>query len=70
MKFVNVKIILIVIFLFPVHAYAYFDPGTGSLLFQAFVGSVAMVAVFWGRIKGSISSLFGRRQTEINQEDE
>jgi hypothetical protein len=44
----------------PVQAYAYFDPGTGSLIIQALIGALAAVTVFWGRVKMYVTSLFSK----------
>ena len=37
------------------NAYAYIDPGMGSLILQAILGSIAAaltsMAIFWGKIK-------------------
>jgi len=41
----------------PASALAYFDPGTGSLLIQALVGSVAFLAMFWRQVKAYISRI-------------
>lgn len=45
-----------------VPAYAYLDPGTGSIILQGLIASfmviAAAVAAFWHRIKSFISSLF------------
>jgi hypothetical protein len=43
---------------FPLPAYAYLDPGTGSLIVQSIIGAIAVgaasVSVFWTRLKGLI----------------
>ena len=45
----------------PSQAYAYIDPGTGSLIFQliiaAFVGGLFTLKLFWHRIKKFFRSL-------------
>jgi hypothetical protein len=55
---------IVVALLFPRDAFAYLDPGTGSLVFQTVVAALAAVAygvrVYWGKIKG----LFGRGRTK------
>ena len=42
--------------LFPADAYAYLDPGSGSLIFQTIVATLAGVAygvrLYWSRIRG------------------
>jgi len=42
----------------PAQAFAYFDPGTGSLIIQALIGGLAAVTLFWGRVKLFFASLF------------
>lgn len=63
-------LIVIIAVLFPVQAYAYFDPGTGSMLIQVAVGLMAGIAVFWGRIKAYISSKLNRGGETEKQENE
>jgi len=47
-------------------AYAYIDPGTGSMIFQMLIGALVgvgiTVKVFWEKIKLSISSRFARNE--------
>jgi len=50
-------IIFLTMLFAPAPAFAYFDPGTGSLLIQALVGSVAFMAMFWRQIKAYISRI-------------
>ncbi len=45
---------VIALSLSPTVAFAYFDPGTGSLLIQALIGGLAAVAVFWGNLKNYV----------------
>ena len=44
------------LFLFPSQAYAYLDPGTGSMILQGIIGGLAAVAVvakiYWHRLLG------------------
>lgn len=51
-------IIFLAMFFAPAPALAYFDPGTGSLLIQALVGSVAFLAMFWRQLKAYVSRIF------------
>ncbi len=50
-------------------AYAYLDPGTGSLIIQSIIGAVAAVGVtmklYWHKIK----LLFSGKQSSESQED-
>lgn len=54
-------LLAVVTLLFPRDAFAYLDPGSGSLIFQTIVAMLAGIAygvrVYWGRIVG----LFSRR---------
>jgi len=47
------------------HAYAYIDPGTGSMLVQALLAVVAVVSVsigiFWQRFRSFLSRIFNRK---------
>ena len=46
-------------------AYAYLDPGTGSMLLQALIGAIAgagiVIRLYWDKIKGFFSR-FGRNR--------
>lgn len=62
-------LVVIVALFFPTPAFAYFDPGTGSMLIQVVVGAVATVAVFWRKIKTAIRSRFGKKKTREDREN-
>ncbi len=51
---------------FPPPAYAYLDPGTGSLIVQLLVAGLLGVALtiklFWRRIRAGVASLFRREE--------
>jgi len=46
-------------------AYAYLDPGTGSMLIQAviaiFVASSVFLSMFWKRVKAFLNRTFGKK---------
>ena len=44
----------------PTTAFAYLDPGTGALLIQGLIGALAVVTVFWGRVKAYVRSFFAK----------
>jgi len=48
-------IIVILLFLIPVNAYAYLDPGTGSFIIQLIIAAIAGVSfsakIYWNKIK-------------------
>jgi hypothetical protein len=49
---------------FPLKAYAYLDPGTGSYIFQliiaALLGGLFAGKLFWNKIKISLKNLFSK----------
>ncbi len=56
-------------------AFAYLDPGTGSIILQGLIAGLAMAAaagsMYWRRIKAIFTSVFSRkkpRPTEPNQD--
>ena len=56
-------------------AYAYVDPGTGSIILQGLLAGIAVVitsvSLFWQRIKIFFSSLFSsRKPTDPNPESD
>ena len=48
-------ILILQFIILPSSAYAYLDPGSGSLLLQMFIafiaGSIFMIKLYWGRIR-------------------
>lgn len=64
-------IILVTVFLLPVPAFAYLDPGTGSFVIQgiiaAVVGAGFAIKMFWHRIK---SVFTGKPASEDDDPDE
>ena len=57
MYYMKLKLILIVtiIFMFNTSAFAYIDPGLGSIILQGFIGAIAAfsitVKIYWQNIK-------------------
>ena len=53
-------------------AYAYIDPGTGSMILQAIIGAIIgsamFIKIFWGKIKSIGSRIFGKKNAENNNE--
>ena len=60
----NLKQLILVIFisLNSVNAYAYIDPGTGSVLLQALLGAIAAVGayitLYWRKFKNFLNKIF------------
>ena len=52
----------------PSRAYAYLDPGTGSLIIQmvagAFLAAGMTIKLWWGHVKSVVSRLFSSRKGE------
>ena len=44
-------------------AHAYIDPGTGSILLQGLLASIAAIGLFWQRIKLVFSSILSSRKS-------
>jgi len=55
-------ITITIIFLYPSTSYAYLDPGTGSILLQAILGTIAAgfmtISIWWQKFKSFISKIF------------
>lgn len=51
---------------FPTMAFAYLDPGTGSIILQAILGfiaaAVASISIYWTKFKSLISKLFNKKK--------
>ena len=61
------KILLIFIFFAPsANAYAYLDPGTGSMIIQALLGVLAAVGayitLYWRKFKNLINKIFQKKK--------
>jgi len=65
-------IILIFMVLNPSFAYAYLDPGTGSIILQAIIGLIAAgltaVSIYWEKFKSIISKVFMRDKKDENKD--
>ena len=69
------KFLLILVLVFTSYsnmAYAYLDPGTGSIILQAILGflaaSVAAISVYWIKFKSIISKIF-KKKNKIDKEN-
>ena len=56
----------ITLIIFPTKAFAYLDPGTGSIILQAILGfiaaTIASISIYWEKFKSLISKLFGKKK--------
>ncbi len=52
--------------IFPTKAFAYLDPGTGSIILQAILGfiaaTIASISIYWTKFKSLISKLFDKKK--------
>lgn len=63
-KHIYIYIITLSLFVLPSHAYAYMDPGTGSMLLQALAASLLAVGVFWRRIITFLRGIFSKKSKD------
>ena len=70
MKTINQTILVLYIILLPSNAYAYLDPGTGSIILQAILGfiaaAIASISVYWTKFKMLINKIFKKKKEEEN----
>ncbi len=70
MKTINQTILILYIILLPSNAYAYLDPGTGSIILQAILGfiaaAIASISVYWTKFKMLINKIFKKKKEEEN----
>ena len=67
---VRLVFLLLISLIIPTAAYAYLDPGTGSMLVQAIIAMIAAVGVSYGVFKGKIKELFNRFFRRQRSDDE
>ena len=67
-----IKYAFFVYFLFLGNAYAYLDPGTGSIILQAIIGAIAAISAtatfYWRKIKLWIKSFFDKQNKTKDSE--
>ena len=61
-----VFIILLINFFFINNAFAYLDPGTGSIILQAILGAIAAAACYcafyWNKVKNLFKKIFKKKK--------
>lgn len=76
MKNIIISAYLMVVwsFCFTGNAYAYLDPGTGSIILQGIVGTVAAgsaaVGLYWDHVKVYFRSTFGGGEQDVASKHE
>ena len=57
---------MLTLIIFPTKAFAYLDPGTGSIILQAILGfiaaTIASISIYWTKFKSLISKLFDKKK--------
>jgi len=71
MKYYFQFFIALFIFINPGHAYAYLDPGTGSMLLQMLIGGVIAaiftIKMYWYQLKLFIKRKLGKENTQLGE---
>ena len=61
-----IKFYFIIMMLFTSNAYAYLDPGTGSIILQAILGfvaaAIASISLYWTKFKLFMIRLFKKKE--------
>ena len=57
-------LVCVIFLLTPSFAYAYIDPGTGSLILQALAALAFSALAFWRGLREKIKSFFKKNDTE------
>jgi len=56
----------VTLIIFPTKAFAYLDPGTGSIILQAILGFIAAtittISIYWTKFKSLIFKLFNKKE--------
>jgi hypothetical protein len=64
----TIYIALLFLFTFSGKAFAYLDPGTGSMLIQGLIGAIAagyfVIKTYWNKIIDLINKIRGKNDTE------
>ena len=72
MKDIYKLIIALIIITNSKYAYAYLDPGTGSMLFQALIGGVVAaiftIKMYWYHLKLFIKRKLGKEDTQLSED--
>ncbi len=61
-------LIIYLYFFFTSNAYAYLDPGTGSVILSAIVAGIVAIKSYWYLILSKIKNLFKKKNTQEDKE--
>ena len=57
---------IVTLIIFPIKAFAYLDPGTGSIILQAILGAIAAglsyCAFYWNKVKNFFRKIFKKKE--------
>jgi hypothetical protein len=60
------RLFLIYLFFFPFNLYAYFDPGSASVILQAIIASIvavgAYISIYFRKLKEIINKIFKKKK--------
>jgi len=56
--FIGIALIFLCVFAYPLNAEAYIDPGTGSVIIQAVIATIAVLGIYFRAIWRRASSVF------------
>ncbi len=67
-----ISFFIIVVAMLPTKAFAYLDPGTGSIILQAILGfiaaAVASISIYWTKFKLFLKKIFKKKEN-LTDED-
>ena len=53
-------------FVFTVNAYAYLDPGTGSIILSAIIAGLVTIKTYWKMLIEKIKNFFNKKKKRID----
>ena len=66
-------LVILIFFLFTSRAYAYLDPGTGTIILQAILAfiaaSIATLSFYWNKVKLFFSNFFKKEKKDKNEKN-
>ncbi len=67
-KINTIVVVIALNFVFSTNAYAYIDPGSGSIILQAiiaaFAGAGTAITIYWKKVKLFFSKIFKKKDNE------
>jgi hypothetical protein len=72
-RMIGVLLLAVLPYIFVNRAYAYIDPGAGSMIIQAVIAAIAVASVsigmFWRRLRAFFERLFGQDSSRGDDSD-